>query len=153
MVVIFTTTRESESALHHLYMWHPTLTQNPDPALQGSRRGQLAQHVFQANVRALGVLTTLSHHDLPRKERWPALCKAANDWSASFSSRRKVILDQPRTSWQQHIQLYCANVLGVVLRMYFAKERWLRRLYQHLCIQYQCNTAIELARQLGPMFE
>ena len=149
--VVFLTTQEMSDGTAHL-LHTPFLT-----AFNGGANAicnlDLCSRVESLNIRALRALNPLLPTSLARKERWQTLCGAAADWSRHWGDTLRGILSAPRVSWKSHDDIYRANILGIVLRLYFAKEQWLRRDYARMCRQFQVESAIELANKLIPVFE
>ena len=63
---------------------------------------------------------------ITRRVAWPSLCVAMAEWMVQFEGTRARVLRMERTSWRQHEQLYKDNVLGMCLRMRWAREVWIR---------------------------
>ena len=72
-----------------------------------------------------------------------------DNWSEQFVAERAVILHVERMSWRRHEEFYTQHMLGMCLRMKWARETWVRRMFQFLCDQFCVNTAVDLAEILN----
>ena len=63
-----------------------------------------------------------------------------------MSAERRELLDGGRTDWKMHNCVYVAALPLLLLRMRFARERWLRRTLLTLLTQWGVSSATELAR-------
>ena len=100
----------------------------------------------------------LTHDIMPivrmtRRVAWPSLCDAMAEWMVQFETTRARVLRIERTSWRQHEQIYKDNVLGVCLRMRWAREVWIRAHFDRLCKQFQVETAVDLSCALRACME
>ena len=58
-----------------------------------------------------------------------------------------------RACWRQHEQLYNENLLGVCLRVRWARGVWVRAHFDRLFRQFQVETAVDLASALRACIE
>ena len=70
-----------------------------------------------------------------------------------FEGTRARVLRMERASWRQHERLYKGNLLGICLRMRWAREVWVRAHYDRLCIQVHVETAVDLSCVLRACME
>ena len=88
-----------------------------------------------------------------RKTVWPSLCEAMHVWGNTLVMDREEILHIERTSWRRHEQFYKQSLLGICLRLRWAREKWARRIFTRLCDQFCVVTAVELASVLTACME
>ena len=79
---------------------------------------------------------------------WPLLCRAMQVWLKEYEVQRALIIDTDRPSWVNHEASYGYWMLALCLRLRWARERWIRALFRSLCMQFQVDTAEELAKKL-----
>ena len=79
---------------------------------------------------------------------WPELCCAMHVWLKEYEGQRAQIIDTDRPSWVNHEVIYGHWMLALCLRLRWARERWIRALFRSLCMQFQVDTAEELAKKL-----
>ena len=95
----------------------------------------------------------LTHDIMPivrmtRPAALPALCDTLAELMVQFERTRAGVLRMERTCWRQHEPLYDENLLGVCLRMRWAREVWARAHFDRLCKQFQVDTAVALSSVL-----
>ena len=61
---------------------------------------------------------------------------------------RAEILHIERTSWKQHEEVYKQSMIGICLRLRWARETWARGIFWRLCDQFCVDTAVDLASAL-----
>ena len=83
-----------------------------------------------------------------RKTVWPSLCAAMDMWSEQLVMGRAEILHIERTRRKQHQECYVQNMLGIHLRLRWARETWARGIFRRLCEQFCVDTAVDLASAL-----
>ena len=69
-------------------------------------------------------------------------------WSETFVMDRAEILHIERTSWKQHGEFYKQRMIGICLRLRWARETWARGIFRRLCDQFCVDTAVDLASAL-----
>ena len=79
---------------------------------------------------------------------WPSLCAAMRVWGETLVMDRANILHIERTSWRQHEEFYKQSLLGICLRLRWARETWARGIFRRLCDQFCVDTAVALASAL-----
>ena len=81
---------------------------------------------------------------------WPLLCRAMHVWLKEYEGQRAQIIDTDRPSWVNHEAFYgcCIWMVALCLRLRWAREKWIRSLFRCLCMQFQVDTAVELAMKL-----
>ena len=79
---------------------------------------------------------------------WPELCCAMHVWLKENEAQRALIIDTDRPSWTSHEAVYGQWMVALCLRLCWARERWIRSLFHSLCLQFQVDTAEELAVKL-----
>ena len=79
---------------------------------------------------------------------WPALCRAMHVWLKENEAQRALIVDTDRPSWVSHEAFYEYWMVALCLRLRWAQERWIQSLFRCLGMQFQVDTAEELAMQL-----
>ena len=100
----------------------------------------------------------LTHDIMPivrmkRPAAWSAVCAALAKWMVEFEATRARVLRMERTSWRQHERLYKDNMLGICLRMRWAREVWVRAHFDRLCMQFHVETAVDLSCALRACME
>ena len=106
-----------------------------------------------AEIADVDAAADLLRHDMPvitgsRKTVWPSLCAAMDVWSKQLVVDRAVILHIERTRWKQHEECYVQSMLGICLRLRWARETWVRGIFRRLCEQFCVDTAVDLANIL-----
>ena len=72
---------------------------------------------------------------------WPELCRAMHGWLKQTA----LIVDTDRPPWVSHEAFYGYWMVSLCLRLRWAREKWIRSLFRCLCMQFQVDTADELA--------
>ena len=106
-----------------------------------------------AEIVDVNAAAHLLRDDMPtitgsRKTVWPSLCAAMHVWSETLVMDRAKILHIERTSWKQHEEFYKQSMLGICLRLRWARETWARGIFRRLCDQFCVDTAVDLASAL-----
>ena len=78
------------------------------------------------------------------KTVWPSLCAAMHVWSETLVMDRASILHIERTSWRQHEEFYKQSLIGIYLRLRWARETWARGIFRRLCDQFCVDLASAL---------
>ena len=60
-----------------------------------------------------------------RWDVWPRLCLALHHWGERRTEVRKDILRDDRARWKKYTEASHKDLLGQLLRLRFARERWL----------------------------
>ena len=107
-----------------------------------------------AEIVDVNAAAQLLRDDMPtitgsRKTVWPSLCAAMHIWSETLVMDRANILHIERTSWRQHEEFYKQSLLGICLRLRWARETWARGIFRRLCDQFCVDTAVDLASALS----
>jgi hypothetical protein len=107
-----------------------------------------------AEIVDVNAAAQLLRDDMPtitgsRKTVWPSLCAAMHVWSETLVMDRAAILNIERTSWIQHEEFYKQSLLGICLRLRWARETWARGIFTRLCNQFCVDTAVDLASSLS----
>ena len=79
---------------------------------------------------------------------WPVLCRAMHGWLKEHEGQRALIIDTDRPSWVSHETFYGHWMIALCLRLRWAQVKWLRSLFHSLCLQFQVDTAKQLAGKL-----
>ena len=79
---------------------------------------------------------------------WPDLCRAMHGWSKGNEAHRALIIVTDRPLWVSHETFYGHWMIALCLRLRWAREKWIRTLFHSLCLQFQVDTADELAGKL-----
>ena len=69
-------------------------------------------------------------------------------WLKENEAQRALIIDTDRPSWTSHEAVYGQWMVALCLRLRWVRERWIRSLFHSLCLQFQVDTAEELAVRL-----
>ena len=69
-------------------------------------------------------------------------------WLKENEAQRALIIDTDRPSWTSHEAVYGQWTVALCLRLRWARERWIRSLLHSLRLQFQVDTAEELAVKL-----
>ena len=80
---------------------------------------------------------------------WPELCRAMHVWLKENEAPRALIVDTDRPSWGSPEAFYGYWMVALCLRLRWAREKWIRSLFRCLCMQFQVDTAEELATKLS----
>ena len=84
---------------------------------------------------------------------WPALCRAVSLEFTKIVDSRRDLLHHDSPDFAQHARVYVGSILMLCIRMRWAREQWIRRIFMDLCIQHGVATAVELAMKLIPAME
>ena len=63
-------------------------------------------------------------------------------------AQRAQITETDRPSWVYHETYYGYWMVALCLRLCWAREKWFRSLFRHLCMQFQVDTAVAWAEKL-----
>ena len=80
-----------------------------------------------------------------RWDVWPRLCSAMRQWHDGRVAARKDLLRDDQARWLKYTEATHRDLLGQLLRLRFARERWLRATFTELCAHHGVSTAVELA--------
>ena len=84
----------------------------------------------------------------PRKMVWPSLCAAMDTRSKQLVVDRAAVLYIEQTRWEQHEKCYVQSMLGICIRLRWARETWVRGIFRRFCEQSCVETAVDLADTL-----
>ena len=82
---------------------------------------------------------------------WPLLCCAMHVWLKANEVRHALTSDTDRPLWVNHEAFYGCWMVSLVTRclcLCWAWEKWIRSLVCCRCLQFQVDTAVELAMKL-----
>ena len=69
-------------------------------------------------------------------------------WLKENEAQHALIIDIDRQSWVSHETFYGHWIIALCLRLRWAREKWIRSLFHSVCLQFQVDTAEELAGKL-----
>ena len=75
-----------------------------------------------------------------RWDVWPRLCSAMRQWHDGRVAARKDLLRDDQARWLKYTEATHRDLLGQLLRLRFARERWLRATFTELCAHHVQGT-------------
>ena len=87
-------------------------------------------------------------HAPPPRTVWPELRRAMHGRLKENEAQRALIIDTDRPPWVSHETFYGHWMIALCFRLRWAREKWIRSLFHSLRLQFQVDTAEELARKL-----
>ena len=86
-----------------------------------------------------------------RWDVWPKLCSALHLWKERRDAVRERLLGEDHSRWIKYTEASLKDLLGQLLRLRFAREKWLRKNFEELCAHYGVSSAVELSFMMYPL--